>query len=58
MVCECFSCVHLCAPHVCLVPTEVKGHRIPLELEFGMGCEPSSAVLRLLALGSFQEEVL
>ena len=26
----CFTCMYVCAPHVCLVPTEVKrGHWIP-----------------------------
>lgn len=31
---ECFSCMHFCAPCVCLVPREVRrGPWIPLELE-------------------------
>lgn len=34
-MCECFVCIYVCAPHVCLMPLETRRALVPLELELG-----------------------
>lgn len=35
-----FAYMHVCAPHVCLVPEEVRRNRIPWNWSHTDGCEP------------------
>lgn len=36
-VCVCFTCMYVCAPHMCLVPVEAgKQHQTPWNRSYGM----------------------
>jgi hypothetical protein len=54
-LCECFACVHGCAPHVCLVPQGLEeGIRVP-RTEFRNSCKLSCGHLEL-TVGSLQKQ--